>query len=215
MSGEEWQQPEQAARWSQTRRRLVPAAEAETVIVDHVLPPTVTRVLDLGTGDGRLIATILLRWPTAAAVGLDISEVLLDSARTTFDGADRVSLRRHDLMEALPSDLGRFDAVVSGLAIHHLPHDRKRSLFAEAFSSLDPGGVFCMFDVVSSPTRELHARAQAALAFGPEDQHPSDQPARLEDQLLWLREVGFDHVDCFWKWLELAVLAGTKPSGSR
>jgi SAM-dependent methyltransferase len=118
-------------------------------------------------------------------------------------------------MEALPSDLGRFDAVVSGLAIHHLPHDRKRSLFAEVFSTLDPGGVFCVFDVVNSPTPELHDRAQAALGFGPDDQHPSDQPARLEDQLLWLREVGFDHVDCFWKWLELAVLAGAKPSDSR
>jgi tRNA (cmo5U34)-methyltransferase len=215
MSGTEWQQPEQAARWSQTRQQLVPAGEAEAVIVDHVLPPAVTRALDLGTGDGRLIAAILQRRPTATAVGLDISEVLLDSARAAFVGADRVSLRRHDLMEGLPSDLGQFDAVVSGLAIHHLPDDRKRSLFAEAFSMLEPGGVFCMFDVVSSPTPELHDRAQAALGFGPEDHHPSDQPAQLEDQLLWLREVGFDHVDCFWKWLELAVLAGAKPRDSR
>jgi hypothetical protein len=58
---------------------------------------------------------------------------------------------------------------------------------------------------------ELHERAQAALGFGPEDQHPSDQPARLDEQLLWLRRAGFDHVDCFWKWFELAVFAGTKP----
>lgn len=211
MSGQEWQQPDRAAGWARTRRQLTPAAEGEAIILEHVLPPTVTRVLDLGTGDGRLLAAILRRWPTASAVGLDISEVLLDSARAAFDGADGVSLRMHDLMEALPPDLGRFDVAVSGLAIHHLPDDRKRSLFAEVLSILDPGGVFCLFDVVSSPTPELHARAQAGLGFGPEDQHPSDQPAPLEDQVLWLREVGFDHVDCLWKWLELAVVAGTKP----
>ncbi len=212
MSGQEWQRPEGAARWLETRRRLAPAKEAEAVMMDHVLPATVTRVLDLGTGDGRLIAAILQRWPSADAVGLDISNALLDSARTTFDRAEGVSLRTHDLMEALPADLGRFDAVVSRLAIHHLPDDRKQSLFAEAFSILEPAGVFCVFDVVASPTAELHGRAQDALGFGPEDQHPSDQPARLDDQLYWLRQAGFDHVDCFWKWLELAVLAGAKPS---
>ncbi len=97
-------------------------------------------------------------------------------------------------------------------AIHHLTDDRKQSLFGEVFSLLDPGGVFCVLDVVASPTPELHERAQAALGFDPEDQHPSDQPAHLDEQLLWLRQAGFAQVDCFWKWFELAVLAGTKPA---
>jgi SAM-dependent methyltransferase len=211
MPGQEWHEPEAVARWLETRRRLAPAEEAEAVIMDYLLPATLGRVLDLGTGDGHLIAAVLERRPTATGVGLDVSVRLLELARARFDDASQVALRGHDLMDPLPADVGRFDAAVSGLAIHHLADDRKRSLFGEVCSLLLPGGVFCVLDVVASPTPELHERAQAALGFGPEDQHRSDQPARLDEQLLWLRQAGFDHVDCFWKWFELAVFAGTKP----
>ena len=48
------------------------------------------------------------------------------------------------------------------------------------------------------------------MGTAPEDDDPSNQLAPVEDQLGWLREIGFDQVDCHWKWRELALLAGVR-----
>jgi hypothetical protein len=39
----------------------------------------------------------------------------------------------------------------------------------------------------------------------------SDERLRVESQLAWLREIGFIDVDCYWKWLETALLIGVRP----
>ena len=70
--------------------------------------------------------------PAMLGVGLDFSALMLDAARERFAGDERIELVEHDLAEPLP-ELGRFDAVVSSMAIHHLEHDRKRSLYGEVF----------------------------------------------------------------------------------
>lgn len=181
------------------------------MLVDHLIQGEVGRVLDLGTGDGRMISMLRQHWPDAAAVGLDLSPALVDAAQQRFADVEEVRVEAHDLMQPLPSSLGQFDLVVSALAIHHLPDERKRELFAEVFALLRPSGGFYDLDVVAASTAELHTLSQSAFGFDDRQQDPSDQPARLEDQLSWLREVGFGNVDCFWKWLELSLVGGTKP----
>ena len=39
---------------------------------------------------------------------------------------------------------------------------------------------------------------------------PSDRTLDVHTQLEWLRALGFDDVDCYWKWLEMALLVGVK-----
>jgi tRNA (cmo5U34)-methyltransferase len=144
-------------------------------------------------------------------VGLDFSEVMLERARARFSGEERVELVEHDLAETLP-ELGRFDAVVSSMAIHHLVHERKRSLYAEVFDLLEPGGVFANFEHVASPTQRLHVAFFAAIDEPLENEDPSDRTLDVETQLTWLRAIGFGDVDCYWKWLEMALLIGVKPA---
>jgi hypothetical protein len=97
------------------------------------------------------------------------------------------------------------------MAIHHLEHERKRTLYGEVFEALAPGGVFANLEHVASPTRALHLAFFAAIEEPLECEDPSDRLLDVETQLGWLRDIGFQDVDCHWKWRELALLAATRP----
>ena len=197
----EWVTAEHANAYLQ-RAHLMPRRDAGYDELRALVPPTPRRVLDLGTGDGKVLDLI-----GAPGVGIDFSPAMLDAARTRFAGRPDVEIVDHNFNAALP-DIGSFDVVVSAFAIHHCSHDRKRALYAEVFERLEPGGVFANLEHVSSPTDRLHEEF-LALVGAPED--PSNQLLDVEVQLRWLRAIGFVEVDCFWKWRELALLSGIKP----
>jgi tRNA (cmo5U34)-methyltransferase len=207
---EEWTTAEHVARYLELADEYPRRAEGESVLVEHVARDA-RRILDLGTGDGRLLAMLRIDRPQMRGVALDISELMLEAARERFAGDERIELVRHDLAEPLPA-IGRFDAVVSSMAIHHLEHDRRRSLYGEVFDVLEPGGVFANFEHVASPTHRLHLAFYAAIGEPLEHEDPSDRLLDVESQLAWLRQAGFDDVDCYWKWLEMALLIGVKPA---
>lgn len=176
-------------------------------VLEEVLPSHVERFLDLGTGDGELVARVLEARPTAVGVGTDFNAGMLERAQARFADDERVEFRSYDFNDPLP-DLGKFDLVVSAFAIHHTPDDRKRALYGELFAALRAGGVFVNLEHVASATPRLHQEFLDALAVGDD---PSNLLAPVETQLEWLRAFGFDDVDCLWKWREMAVLFGRKP----
>lgn len=211
MPSPEWTTEEHVGRYLDRADEFPHRLEGESVLLDH-MPDGLARVLDLGTGDGRLLAVLLADRPKATGVGLDFSGLMLAAARERFAGDARIELVEHDLAEPLP-DLGRFDAVVSSFCIHHLEHARKRSLYEEVYDLLAPGGVFANFEHVSSPSERLHRAFFEAIHEPLENEDPSDRLLDVQTQLEWLREIGFEDVDCYWKWLEMALLIGVKLPG--
>jgi tRNA (cmo5U34)-methyltransferase len=205
-----WDTPEHALEYLGRVDTIPHRAEGERSLLEW-LPTRLSRVLDVGSGDGRLLAVVKIAHPEADAVALDFSLVMLDRLRARFSSDDRVTVVAHDLDDPLPEALGTFDAVVSSFAIHHVTHERKRALYEEIYEKIRPGGVFCNLEHVASPTDALHVKFLAALDVPPERDDPSNKLLDVETQLEWLRTIGFVDVDCHWKWRELALLAGTKP----
>jgi len=207
----EYDSAEHALQYLARADRIPYRAAGETVLVELV-PRTARRILDLGAGDGRLLALLRLDRPESHGVVADLSPTMLDAARARFGDDPLVEVVAHDL--DTPLDVlgapGSFDAVVSCFAIHHCAHPRKRALYAEAFALLEPGGVFYNLEHVASPTPELHEAFFAALGMTLADEDRSNQLLDVETQVAWLREIGFAQVDCFWKWRELALFGGVK-----
>jgi tRNA (cmo5U34)-methyltransferase len=204
-----WTDAGHALDYLESRDRIPHRTEGYTVLLELLAAPP-RRVLDLGTGDGLLLALVRAAWPDVEGVGVDFSATMLTAAHDRFAGTAGVTLVEHDLDSPLP-DLGAFDAVVSAFAIHHLVDARTRALAGEVFACLEPGGVFANLEHVDSPTVGLHDAFLAALGRTPADDDPSNQLVSVEAQLGYLRDAGFVDVDCLWKWRELALLVGVKP----
>ena len=203
-----WHDHEKVEEYVGRVNRLAARQAGEVELVE-ALPERVERVLDLGCGDGKLAAVVLEARPAAdEAVGLDRSAPMLDLARQRFAQEPRARLVEHDLEEPLP-DLGTFDVIVSGFAIHHLEDERKRALLAESASVLRPGGVFANLEVVRCATDELQEEFYRRIERPGGD--PEDRLAPIEPQLEWMREAGLAHVDCQWRWRGFALLVGQAP----
>jgi SAM-dependent methyltransferase len=212
-----WSTTEHALEYLAKADSIPHRTEGEAVLLDYI-PTTARRILDLGTGDGRLMALLKIDRPQASGVAVDFSPIMLEKAKARFQDDNSnglpsepaVEVIGHNLDDRLP-DLGKFDAIVSSFAIHHVTHDRKKSLYREIFDRLNPGGIFANLEHVASPTEKVHIQFLTKIGHNPETEDPSNKLLDVETQLQYLREIGFTDVDCYWKWLELALLIGIKP----
>jgi SAM-dependent methyltransferase len=232
-----WQNPEVARRFVEGTRDAIPYGADQLAVMLLLIRrfcPQPRLLLDLGCGDGTLARLALEAAPGARAVLLDHSEPMVERAREALASyGDRCEIRLADLSFSVAgfAPAGSVDLVLSGYAIHHLPDVRKRTLYAEIHDLLAPGGLFVNVEHVASATPALEAlhddlfidhltardsrpREEIAAAYHARPDRADNRLAPVETQLTWLREIGFDHVDCAFKWFELAVFSGVKRAPS-
>ena len=137
-------------------------AAVEAAILDVVGPGPVGRLLDLGTGTGRILQLLGAR--TTRAVGVDSSHSMLSVARANLEraGVSGCELRQGDVY-CPPIEAGAFDLVVIHQVLHYLD-DPDRAI-AEAARLLAPGGRLLVVDF--APHRHEFLRdAQAHRRLG-------------------------------------------------
>ncbi len=213
--------------------------EARSIILRHVVSlipydrDAAIRVLDVGAGYGALSTQVLERFPRAQVVCQDYSAPMFTQARERLAWAsERVVFTHGDLSDPTwPQALaGPFDAVVSAIAIHNVRYpERIRAIYSEIFDVVVPGGCFLNYDLIfvsgpSAANAYEHARSLAGWIRegNAEASPPAARPAArsaqaresitLEQQLSWLREGGFEEVECFWKEMQSAIIGGFRPT---
>ncbi|MDB5688908.1 MAG: ArsR family transcriptional regulator [Sphingomonas bacterium] len=155
-----------AEEWDAIRSLHVAESEVEAAIVRALDGGAIGRLVDIGTGTGRMIE--LLGPAAASALGIDRSPEMLRLARSKLaaSGQDRAELRQGD-MYALPLPSGSADTVLLHQVLHYA--QQPRSAVAEAARLLAPGGRLLIVDFASHDREELRTRdAHARLGFADE-----------------------------------------------
>jgi tRNA (cmo5U34)-methyltransferase len=156
-------------------------------------------ILELGIGTGETAKRVLADHPGAQLTAIDSSPEMVERARRVVPQAD---LRLARLEDALPE--GPFDLVVSALAVHHLDGPGKQDLFRRIADVLAPEGAFVLADVVV-PENDADVVTPIDGVY--------DLPDRIDDQLRWLRDAGFD-AETAWSYKDLAVMRATRRRSS-
>ena len=124
-------------------------------------------VLDVGCGTGTLLIAAKQRVGIAGNVyGIDASQQMIGIAQSKARKIGADVTFQVGIVEALPFPDAHFDAVLSTLMIHHLPHEIRDSGVRQIARVLKPGGRVLAVDFVESGEhqhallRHLHRRRQ-------------------------------------------------------
>ena len=198
------------------------------------------RILELGSGDGRLAGAVLTRFTRATLTALDGSPSMREeTAARLAPFGDRASVAPFDLSSLDCWDrMFGVDLIVTSLALHHLNDAKKQYLYKAAADRLSAAGALLIADILeplhpaaralAADRWDALARAQAEELHAPEllqrffDERwnhfrfpdPDDQPAALLHHVVWLRHAGFAAVDCVWLDAGHAVFGGFKQAGA-
>jgi len=187
--------------------------------------PEAERVLDIGCGAGNYAIKLLRQIPPVEVDLLDLSEAMLDRARTRVkeEGARAVRTVQGDIRD-VTLEPDTYDIVLAAATLHHLRTDDEwAEVFAKIHRALRPGGSFWVSDLVEHSigavqslmwTRygdylvRLGGDAYRDEVFAYVERE--DTPRPLAYQIDLLGRVGFGRIDILHKNSVFAAFGGVK-----
>ena len=168
-----WETNELVQTYLEGVRGAIPGASFQLEVLSKIVDmwsPLPSRILDLGCGDGILGRMLLDAHATAHVIFADISDPMLEASKKQIGDNPRatvvkVDFATRDWVDGLEIETP-FDVIVSGFAIHHQPHERKKELYAEIYGLLCEGGMFLNLDQVDSATPSGSFQAKWQAYFG-------------------------------------------------
>lgn len=144
----------QGADWDEMRALGLPAAAVETTLLGLV-PEQAGRLLDIGTGTGRILELLAPR--VSQGVGVDASKAMLALARSRLAraGLNHCSVRLAD-MYRLPLADSSFDLAVMQMVLHYA--EDPPGVLAELARVLRPGARLIVIDLAHHKRDELLSR---------------------------------------------------------
>jgi ArsR family transcriptional regulator len=145
----------QGADWDEMRALGLPALAVEESLLALVPERGVDRLLDIGTGTGRVLELLAPR--IGYGVGIDASKAMLALARARLAraGLAHCSVRLAD-MYRLPLADSAMDVAVLQMVLHYA--EQPDSVIAEAARVLRPGGTLLVVDLLAHDRADLTQR---------------------------------------------------------
>lgn len=212
-----------ASQYDSQRKKLIPCFDdfystAVSAAETEIIKPN---ILDVGAGTGLLSSFIIEKYPNANLTLIDISEKMIEVAKSRLRHRTDVTYIIDDYTKYQFNK--KYEIVVSSLSIHHLTDIEKKQLYARIYSILNQNGVFINADQVLGSTPFIEALYKRDWRYKVENSGLSkdeiysayertklDKMATLNDQLNWLKDIGFLDVDCIYKYFNFVVMFGRK-----
>lgn len=177
-------------------------------------------ILDLGSGTGCLAEKILKRFPKAHITCIDISQVMIKTAKNNLKKYDNVDFIQGDFTNI--NVCNKYDAIITAITLNYLTRKSKETLSEKIYKALKNEGVFYNADLIKANS-QYNERLNRKEFYNylkqkdilietsiKTDIKETNTTLSLIEYMEILEKTGFKQIDLIWKHYSNGVYGGTK-----